>query len=80
MSYHGKKYFSHFFSWIGVITFTIFIVLETSGLADSGTAEAIASFCCGGSFGVLIIAVIYTNRYLYKFKASKKDYFSISKQ
>lgn len=62
----------HFFSWIGVITFTIFIVLETSGLADSGTAEAIASFCCGVSFGMLIIAVIYTSRYIYRFKAFKK--------
>ncbi len=40
----AKILFLTFFSWIGVITFTIFIVLETSGLADSGTAEAIASF------------------------------------
>lgn len=62
----------HFFSWIGVITFTIFIVLEIVGLADSGIAEDIASFCCGISFGMLIIAVIYTSRHIYKFKAFKK--------
>ena len=65
----------HIFSWIGVITFTIFIVLETLGLAGSGMTESIASFCCGVSFGILILAVIYTSRYIYKFKAVKKRLF-----
>lgn len=62
----------HIFSWVGVITFTIFIVLEILGLADSGITEGIASFCCGISFGILIIAVIYTSRYIYKFQEFKK--------
>lgn len=65
----------HFFSWIGVITFAIFLILETMGLADSGVTEDIASFCCGVSFGMLIIAVIYTSRYINKFKAFKKRIF-----
>lgn len=62
----------HVFSWIGVVAFTIFIVLEAMGLADSGVTEAIASFCCGGSFGTLIIAVIYTSNYISRFNNLKK--------
>lgn len=62
----------HFFSWIGVIAFTIFIVLEYFGLADSGITENIASFCCGIAFGMLIIAVIYTSCSIYKFSTFKK--------
>lgn len=62
----------HFFSWIGVIAFTTFIVLEYFGLADSGIAKNIASFCCGIAFAMLIIAVIYTSRYNYKFSTFKK--------
>ena len=62
----------HFFSWIGVIAFTIFIVLEYLELADNGITENIASFCCGIAFAMLIIAVIYTNRCIYKFSTFKK--------
>lgn len=63
------------FSWIGVVSFTIFFVLEAMGLADSGITEDIASFCCGVSFGILIIAVIYTSRYIHKFQAFKQRIF-----
>lgn len=62
----------HFFSWVGVLSFVIFIILEGMGLADSGVTQAIASFCSGVSFAMLIIAVIYTSHYIGKFKAFKK--------
>ena len=62
----------HFFSRVGVIAFTIFIVLEYFGLADSGITENIASFCCGMAFAMSIVAVIYTSRYIYKFSTFKK--------
>jgi transcriptional regulator with XRE-family HTH domain len=62
----------HFFSWIGVVSFIIFMVLETMSLADSGITESIASFCAGISFGMLIIAVIYTSKYISKFRLFKK--------
>jgi len=62
----------HLFSWIGVISFAVFLVLDVSGAADSGVLEHIASFCCGVSFGMLIIAVIYTSRHIYKFQAFKR--------
>ena len=62
----------HFFSWIGVASFIIFIILEVRGLADSGITESIASFCAGISFGMLIISVIYTSRYISKFRLFKE--------
>lgn len=62
----------HLFSWIGVISFAVFLVLDVSGAADSGVLEHIASFCCGVSFGMLIIAVIYTSRHIYNFQAFKR--------
>lgn len=65
----------HILSWIGVVSFIIFIALEVLGLADSGVTEDIASFCCGISLGMLIGAVIYTSSYIYKFQAFKKRVF-----
>lgn len=62
----------HVFSWIGVVSFVVFIILEAMGLADSGYTEAVASFCAGLSFGILMIAVVYTSRYISKFQAFKK--------
>ena len=62
----------HVFSWIGVISFVIFLLLESMGLADSGYTETIASFCGGLAFGILMITVIYTSRYISKFQAFKR--------
>lgn len=62
----------HIFSWIGVLAFIIFITLKAMGLEDSGVTEAIASFSSGVSFGMLIIAVIYTSHYISKFNTLKK--------
>lgn len=61
----------HFFSWIGVICFIIFMVLEGNGLAEKGVYAHIASFCQGVSFGILVITVIYTSRYMAKIKNFK---------
>lgn len=61
----------HVFSWVGVLSFTIYIALNYMGLAETGISENIASFCLGISFGMLIIAVIYTSHYIGKFKAFK---------
>ncbi len=61
----------HFFSWIGVIAFVIFLVLNAKGLADSGITEDVASFCAGIALAMLIIAVIYTSKNISKIKALK---------
>ena len=65
----------HVFSWIGVAAFTAFIVLEAAGLADGGVTERIADLCCGFAFGILVVAVIYTNPRIYGFMAWKRKLF-----
>ncbi len=65
----------HFFSWIGVLSYIVVIVLNFLELAEIGVAKNIASFCSGVSFGMLIIAVIYTSHYIGKFKAFKTRIF-----
>ena len=62
----------HVFSWIGAAAFTVFIVLGAAGLADSGVTEKIADLCCGFAFGMLLVAVIYTNPRIYEFMAWKR--------
>ena len=65
----------HIFSWIGVVSFIVSIILEGMGLADRGITGNAASLCAGISFGMLIIAVIYTSRYISRFRESKKRFF-----
>ena len=65
----------HIFSWIGVVSFIVSIILEGMGLADRGITGNAASLCAGISFGMLIIAVIYTSRYIFRFRESKKRFF-----
>ena len=62
----------HIFSWIGVISFLIYLALDIAGLAGQGITEAIASFFSGLSLGMLITAVLYTSNSIYKIKAFKK--------
>lgn len=54
----------HIFSWLGVASFTVFIVLEILGLAESGVTESIASVCAGFAYGILATAVLYTSRHM----------------
>lgn len=65
----------HIFSWIGVVSFIVSIILEGMGLADRGITGNAASLCAGISFGMLIIAVIYTSRYISRFREFKKRFF-----
>lgn len=55
------------FSWMGVTAFTVFLVLEMMGLADSGVTEKIASICGGFAYGMLLVAAVYTNPHIYRF-------------
>lgn len=65
----------HIFSWTGVVSFIIFMILKETGLADSGISESVASFCAGISFGMLIIAVIYTSQHISRIRSFKKRIF-----
>lgn len=62
----------HAFSWIGVVAFVISIILNVTGLADSGVAENIASFCAGLALAMLVVAVIYTSQNISKIRDLKR--------
>lgn len=61
----------HILFLAGVVAFIIFLILEALGMADSGFTEGIASFALGISFGMLMVGVIYTSRYIVKIRAFK---------
>ncbi len=61
----------HILFLIGVAAFIVFAVLDIMGLADSGYTESIASFALGFSFGMLILGVIYTSRYMARIRKFK---------
>lgn len=65
----------HILSWLGVAAFTVYIVLEVMELADSGVTERIASISAGFAYGILLTAVIYTNRRIYGFMNWKRKVF-----
>lgn len=62
----------HFYVIVGLIALTVYIALEGAGLADSGWTEQLASFCCGGAFGVMIWMAVYTSRYMSRIRDFKK--------
>lgn len=55
----------------GVIAFLVYMVLGINGLTETGIYEGIASFALGLVFGVLLVGMIYTSRYMVKMKAFK---------
>ena len=62
----------HIICWMGVVGFTIYMVLDIMGMADSGVTEDIASCCLGLAFGILLVSVLYTSRHMSKIRAFKK--------
>lgn len=61
-------------NWIftaGVIAFLVYMVLEMNDLTEMGVYEDIASFALGLTFGVLLVGVLYTSRYMVKIRAFK---------
>ena len=62
----------HFFAWVGVIAWIIFLTLQFLGLADEGITEDIASFAAGIAFGMSILAVIYSSRHISKIQEMQK--------
>lgn len=55
----------------GIIAFLVYMVLGINGLTETGIYEDIASFALGLVFGVLLVGVIYTSRYMVKIMAFK---------
>ena len=62
----------HFFAWIGVIAWIIFLTLQFLGMADEGITEDIASFAAGIAFAMSILAVIYSSKHINKIQEIQK--------
>jgi len=62
----------HILFLAGTLAFIVFVVLDMMGLADNGYTEAIASFALGLSFGMLVVGVIFTSKYMIKIREFKK--------
>jgi len=65
----------HFLAWVGVISFIIGVVLQAMGLTETTVVKNIAHFCLGLSFAMLINAVLYTSKIIFKIKSFKKRIF-----
>jgi transcriptional regulator with XRE-family HTH domain len=61
----------HILFLVGVTAFIVFAILDIMELADSGYTESVASFSLGVSFGMLVLGVIYTSRYMAKIRNFK---------
>lgn len=61
----------HMLFLVGVLAFMLFLVMDVLGLTDSGYTESIASFSLGISFGVLLLGVIFTSRYMTRIRNFK---------
>lgn len=55
----------------GTIGFVIFLMMEATGLSDSEMYGSIADFALGVAFGVSILGVLYTSKYMSKIKEFK---------
>lgn len=61
----------HYIFIAGVVAFVVYMVLEIMNLTDVGVYEDIASFSLGFVFGILLVGVIATSRYMVKIRAFK---------
>ena len=66
----------HFFAWIGVLCWIVFLGLKLAGLDGAGWTEKIASFSAGMAFAMSIIALIYTSKNLRKIRDFKHRFVS----
>ncbi|MGM0216535.1 helix-turn-helix domain-containing protein [Enterococcus sp. AZ109] len=62
----------HILFLLGAIASALFIILDLMGVADTGFTEIIASFALGFSFGMLVVGVIITSRYMIKIRKFKQ--------
>ena len=69
----------HFFAWVGVISWIVFLGLKLAGLDASGFTEKIASFAAGMAFAMSIISVIYSSRHISRIQEVKKRTFKPKK-
>ena len=62
----------HYIFIAGVVAFIVYMVLELTGLTKETVYEFIASYALGIVFGILLVGVIATSKYMVKIQAYKK--------
>lgn len=62
----------HYIFIAGVVAFIVYMVLELTGLTKETVYEFIASYALGIVFGILLVGVIVTSKYMVKIQAYKK--------
>ena len=62
----------HWLSIAGLIGFGMFLVTTLLGLSEVSPYEEISSFGPGLAFGIMILGIIYTSRYMVKIKQFKE--------
>lgn len=62
----------HYLFIVGVIAFIVYMVLELMNLTAIGVYEFIASYCLGLVFGILLVGVLFTSKYIVEIKAFKE--------
>lgn len=63
----------HFFAWIGIISYSFSMIIESTNLVENTIWVNVASFCSGFAFGILILTVIYTSSKIMKFLEIKNN-------
>lgn len=61
----------HFFAWVGVICWIVFLGLKLAGLDETGITESIASFAAGLAFSMSIVSLLYTRKHISKIQEMK---------
>lgn len=61
----------HILFILGALGFVVFFVLDAIGLADTGFISAIAGFGLGFAFGMTLLGILYTSKYMKKFSDLK---------
>lgn len=56
---------------VGLVMFTIYLVMEFMGIADTFTDGVVAGYALGFAYGMMIVGVLYTSGCLAKLKAFK---------
>ena len=56
---------------VGLVAFTLYLVMEFMGIADTFTDGMVAGCALGFAYGMMIVGVLYTSGRLAKFRAFK---------
>ena len=78
-SNHEKKKLARRMCYLfvaGLIAFTIYMVMDFMGIADTFTDGMVAGCALGFAYGMMIIGVLYTSGCLAKFQDFKKRLFN----